>query len=121
MKCFKCLTLNGPDDDRCIACGHPLDRAGLIARMDKTETARNTPGWVYFFATLCAAIPIVALGGLIPIGIGVGGVSACLAVGRTSSLPGIIRLMGCIGITVACWILFVISMAALAKAFRIRH
>ena len=118
MKCFKCMTLNGPDDDNCVSCGYSLGRAELIAKLEKDEKIRNTPAWVYFFATCCGAIPIVALGGIIPIGIGVGGVSACLAVGRASSLPGVIRLMACIGVTIACWILFVVSMMAIAKAIR---
>jgi hypothetical protein len=114
------MTLNGPDDENCVACGRSLGRADLIARVEKDEQIRSTPGWVYFFATLCGAIPIVALGGIIPIGIGLGGASACLAVGRANSLPGVIRLMACIGVTICCWILFAVSMAALAKAFR-RH
>ena len=118
MKCFKCMTLNGPDDDHCVSCGHPLDRAGLITKLERAERVRNTPGWVYFFATLCGAIPLVALGGIIPIGIGIGGVSACLAVGRTNSLPGVVRLIGCIGVTVCCWILFAVSMVMIAKAIR---
>src|SRR5262249_35727553 len=109
-------TLNTAHDATCINCGTRLDRAGLIAKIEAAETAARTPAWVYFFATLCALIPIVALGGLIPIGIGACGAVGCLKVGRTFTWPSAVRVMVCIGIVIGAWIAFLISMAMLAKA-----
>jgi hypothetical protein len=92
-----------------------------MQRAEHAENVRNTPGWAYFFATLCGVIPVMTLGGLVPIGVGVAGVTACLAVGRASSLPTALRVMLCIGIVAACWVGIIIFLVALSKAIRLHR
>jgi len=103
MKCTACMALNAPDDDFCVSCGQYLDRPGRIARAEKAEQVRNTPAWAYFFAALCGVIPVFTLGGIVPIAVGVGGVTGCLAVGRASSVPTAFRVLTCLFIVGGCW------------------
>lgn len=118
MKCPACLFLNTADDDYCMSCGSLLDRAGLILRAQKSERVRNTPGWAYFFATLCGLVPVATLGGVIPIGIGIGGVAGCLALGRFTSAPTSLRVFTCILIVIACWFGTYLVLGVLATALR---
>src|SRR5262249_11776846 len=76
---------------------------GRIARAEKAEQVRNTPAWAYFFAALCGVIPVFTLGGIVPIAVGVGGVTGCLAVGRASSVPTAFRVLTCLFIVGGCW------------------
>jgi hypothetical protein len=118
MKCPSCLALNAPDDEVCGSCGRSLDRAGRTERAEAAEKLRSTPGWAFFFAAMCGIIPVVTLGGLIPVGVGVAGVSACLAVGRATSLPAILRVLFSILIVGACWIGTLVFLGALLKALK---
>ncbi len=67
------------------------------------------PAWANVFAVACGLIPLVTLGGAIPMAIGCGGASGCIAVARNSQLDMPTRLTLCTAITVGCWLgLFVI-------------
>jgi hypothetical protein len=44
------------------------------------------PAWAWIFAVLCAAIPLVTLGGAIPAGIGFGGAGGCIGLARNPEL-----------------------------------
>jgi hypothetical protein len=94
MKCPRCWALNSDNDTVCVGCGRVVPPQIV------------TPQWAYIFATACGIIPVVALGGLIPVAIGVSGASGCVGVARLVSLPSAVRLLGCIGITLLCWFLF---------------
>jgi hypothetical protein len=103
MKCSRCHALNSSTDTVCSGCHQPL------VQLDTTPT----PQWAYFFAAACGAIPIVALGGFIPAALGVGGAGGCLKVSRLGSVPVILRLLVCVGITGSCWLLFALMLAAM--------
>jgi hypothetical protein len=68
------------------------------------------------FAVLCGLIPIVALGGIIPLALGFGGAGSCLAISRATSVPVILRVLACIGITIASWFLFGVLFLAVVAA-----
>jgi hypothetical protein len=104
MKCSSCYALNAPNDTACAACGTPLRQPANIVLV---------PGWAYFFAIACAVIPVASIGGLIPIGIGIGGAGACVKVSSMGSLPQPARLLACVLITAACWGLFIAMFGAL--------
>lgn len=102
MKCPRCYALFAPGDTHCVTCGGST----AVALRAGGGIGAATPGWAYLFAGLCGLIPIVALGGIIPIAIGFGGAGSCLALSRMTSVPVILRVLGCIGITCAAWFLF---------------
>ena len=108
MKCPHCYALNAPGDTACSGCGASL--AGIIA------AAQPTPAWVYLFVVACGIIPVVALGGLIPIILGVGGASSCLAAARQHSIPWPLRFLACVGVTCLSWFIFLALMAAVLSA-----
>src|SRR5262245_44490907 len=102
MKCQACMNLNAANDTHCFHCGTPLSGAGRSG---------STPGWAYLFAGACGLIPIVALGGMIPIAIGLGGAGSCMGVARLSTVPVIVRVLLCLLITGACWLGFALLIA----------
>ena len=99
MKCQHCLALNAPNDTECVRCRQQLSYGPTEAQI-----RANTPQWVYFFVALCGVLPILTLGGLIPVVVGFGGAGSCLQVSRVQSLPGAARVLVCVAITVACWL-----------------
>lgn len=70
------------------------------------QPASPMPVWGWLFVVACIAIPIVALGGLIPVVIGLVGAGGCYRLARSSSMDTSTRLLACIGVTVVCWIAF---------------
>lgn len=97
MKCMHCLALNAPGDTTCGVCHQQL------VHIEHTVT----PQWAYFFAVACGAIPVIALGGLIPAALGLGGAGTCLKIARSGSVPMGLRLLTCVTVTALCWLLFV--------------
>jgi hypothetical protein len=60
------------------------------------------PKWVLVFAILCIAIPIVSLGGALPLLLGLGGVAICLAVSKMNASVAV-RVIVCAVVTAAAW------------------
>lgn len=114
MKCPRCYALFAPGDTQCFTCGGPTNVALRAGGMGGTAT----PGWAYVFAVLCGLIPVVAIGGAIPMVLGFGGAGSCLAVAKAQSVPLILRLFACIGITLVSWFLFLVMFAAFFAAAR---
>jgi len=111
MKCPGCLYLNMDGEPYCFHCGTRLP-----------DPVSPTPQWGYFFAVVCGIIPVVTLGGCVPIFLGFGGASGCLAVSRRASIPTVLRLLVCVAITGFCWLLLLALLAAMFQsgAFRRR-
>jgi hypothetical protein len=87
-------------DTVCVGCGRAMVRQIV------------TPTWSYIFAVACGIIPVLTLGGIIPFTIGMTGASSCVGVSRTT-LPLPLRLLACVGITVVCWVLFMLMIGAI--------
>lgn len=66
-------------------------------------TKGKIPGWAWIFVVACALIPIVSLGGLVPIALGVGGAMGCIGVARGGMSTGA-KVGVCVGITAVCWV-----------------
>jgi hypothetical protein len=71
--------------------------------------------WAWVFVVPCIAIPVVALGGGIPVMLGVLGAGGCLMVAKSQKLPVPARVGLCLGITVACWAAFGLLIAAFLR------
>ena len=66
------------------------------------------PKWGWLFVGLCILIPIVALGGAIPGGLGGGGAMICYTIAKQEHRPTNTRVGLCILTTVVCWGLFIL-------------
>ncbi|MBX7102635.1 MAG: hypothetical protein K1X57_01040 [Gemmataceae bacterium] len=79
-------------------------KASLKARKSKGGTL---PVWSYAFICACGLIPVLTLGGAIPMGIGVGGICGCMGIARKPSMSTGSKVAACVGITIGCWVVFV--------------
>ncbi|MGI8593292.1 MAG: hypothetical protein ACR2ML_02815 [Solirubrobacteraceae bacterium] len=70
------------------------------------------PAWGWVAVGLCVAIPIVALGGAIPTGLGAGGAAGCYAIARDPTKPAATRMGLCAAIVVGCWAIWVALLVA---------
>jgi hypothetical protein len=61
------------------------------------------PVWAWPFIVACGIMVIVP-GGLLAGAFGGGGAAGCAAIARHSSTPTAIRVITCVGITIACWV-----------------
>lgn len=98
--------------DRISARGFPRKAVeqlvGEVAENVKRTRKKNLslfgiPVWAWLFVVACGIMVIVP-GGLIAGAFGGGGAAGCAAVARHSSMPTAIRVITCIGITIACWV-----------------
>lgn len=105
MKCPRCMALNCADDQFCMGCRSSLAPARKAAAREEASAA--TPQWGYFFAAMCGAIPVVTIGGLIPVMIGLGGAGICLAIARTYSVHPAVRFVASLSVTLVCWAVLV--------------
>ncbi len=73
-----------------------------------SETPKKAPipPWAWPFAIVCFAIPVVAIGGAIPTGLGIAGGLYCLAVARRLEKTEKHRVIHCVAATAICWSLF---------------
>src|SRR5262249_18875480 len=119
MKCSRCHALNAPNDVICSGCRMSLDstRAGI----DAADAIANTPQWAYFFVALCGVLPLLTLGGAIPVAVGLGGAGSCLKVARVHSMPGIARFFVCVLITAAAWAVVGFVVLAVAASLPTRR
>ncbi len=74
---------------------------GICLRSGERYVGR--PAWSLIFAVLCLIIPIVSLGGAIPVVLGLAGAVLCTNVSKTS-LSTALRVILCSAITILAWI-----------------
>jgi hypothetical protein len=76
----------------------------------------EVPRWGWGFVLACAIIPVLTVGGLVPVVIGVAGATSCYRTSRDESIPPRSRMLRCAGITTACWAATAAFLALLAAA-----
>jgi hypothetical protein len=64
----------------------------------------ETPVFVWLFAAACLALPVITLGGALPLLFGLGGALACVRVGTSRTEDTFGKLCYCGGVTVLCWV-----------------
>lgn len=89
-------------DGRSVTTGQPI--AALLPM----------PKWAWLFVIVCAAIPVLTLGGAVPVLIGIGGAVGCMTVTRSSTRSTRAKVAWSIGITVAAWAVFLVFIGAVA-------
>lgn len=75
------------------------------------EPYKKRPVWMMVFAIICVLIPIVSLGGALPVLIGIGGAAICASISK-SSLSTAVKVILCIVTTSVAWFLWYLLMVA---------
>jgi hypothetical protein len=84
-----------------------LQGAHHVAGEDATAPvggSKEYPPYRVLFYVAIGVIPVLTLGGAIPVGIAAGGISACRKIATDARQPHVNRILFCLGITVACWV-----------------
>jgi hypothetical protein len=74
-------------------------------------TLQLVPKWAWIFIAACFAIPVVALGGALPVLIGVGGAYLCVVIARRPGMRAAVSIGLAAGVTVVSWALFILVIA----------
>lgn len=88
----------------------PPARKGFLASFE------GLPGWAWLFCGGCLAIPVVTLGGAVPVLLGLGGASLCNTVARKDGMAVGARVALCATITLIAWGLLVALLVAVGGA-----
>jgi hypothetical protein len=67
-------------------------------------SSKEYPPYRYFFYVAIGIIPVLTLGGAIPLAIAAGGISGCRKIATDARQPHVNRILLCLGIAVACWV-----------------
>ncbi|HEY0025501.1 MAG TPA: hypothetical protein VGB24_21630 [Longimicrobium sp.] len=94
----------------------PAFRRAGRSREAVSEAPPELPRWGWGFVLACAIIPVLTVGGLVPIVVGVAGATSCYRVSRDTRIPPRGRMLRCAGITAACWAATAAFLALLAAA-----
>jgi len=76
---------------------------------------KEIPRWAWPFVALCAAIPLITLGGAIPTVGGLIGVLSCAGIAKRSSWSLVVRLLLCGLVTLGCWFLTFLTIGLLSS------
>ena len=75
---------------------------------------KSMPWWTWIFVIVCIAIPIVSLGGALPVVIALLCSIWCVRVSVSPNIRTAIKVLCCLGILVLAWILFGILLFVLS-------
>jgi hypothetical protein len=67
-------------------------------------SSREYPPWRYIFYVAIGIIPLLTLGGAIPFAIAGAGITGCRQFATDARQPQGVRMIACLGITIACWV-----------------
>lgn len=67
----------------------------------------DMPKWMWIFIVACGIIPVLTLGGVVPLLIGLGGASGCVAVSRHPTRSTRAKAAWATGITIVAWVLLI--------------
>jgi hypothetical protein len=82
-------------DGRSVVTGQPMTKL------------QPMPKWVWLFIVACGIIPILTLGGAIPVAIGLGGSWGCVVVSRHPTRSTRAKALWAAGITLVAWALLI--------------
>ena len=66
--------------------------------------SKEYPPYRYIFYVAIGIIPVLTLGGAIPLAIAGAGIGGCRQFATDARQPHINRILFCVGITIACWV-----------------
>ncbi len=68
----------------------------------------KVPWWGWIFAVLGIVIPVVSLGGALPVLLGIAAAVSCIRISVQPQMKTAVKAFICFGITVLAWILFLL-------------
>lgn len=90
-------------DGRFVGSGKPYAPIGKV------------PWWGWVFVGACLLVPVVALGGALPIIIGLLGAVACARLSIAPNMATPVKVLCCLGVTVAAWAALLALIGVTAK------
>lgn len=79
--------------------------------------AGRIPAWTWAFVAACAILPILSVGGAVPMAIATGGAYSVVSIARNETKPVDIRMFYCVGVVGFSWVLFAILMGGMDLLF----
>lgn len=73
------------------------------------------PRWNWLFIILCFLIPVISLGGVLPMVIALVGSLICSRISMSQKLNTISSIICCIGIVIVCWCLWILLIILMAS------
>lgn len=107
----------GEKECRFVLVGNKADIAvdGMYADSKKPYTPlKNMPWWVWIFIAACIAVPIVSLGGALPVVIALLCSTWCVRISVAPDIKTVFKVFYCLGISVLAWVLLVVLMLAMS-------
>jgi len=77
------------------------------------SAADPVPGWAWVFIVACGLIPVISVGGAVPMLLAMAGIGGTLAVARVREWSVPMRAGICAAVAVACWCGFALLIAAM--------
>lgn len=77
------------------------------------EPLQGMPKWNWIFIVMCLAIPIISMGGALPVLIGLMGAMWTCRVASANKRSVVVKMLCCWGIAMLCWILALLAMFAM--------
>ncbi len=96
----------GEKECRFVVIGNKVDIAvdGVYLGSKKPYVPlEKMPSWVWVFIALFIALPIMTLGGALPVALAILGVLWCIRISIAPYMKTAAKVFSCIGITVGCW------------------
>ena len=88
---------DGPDGSR------KLNGVTLSKGIDLKELFTQLPGWAWPLVALCLFIPVVTVGGALPVALGIAAALSCATTAKDTTRPPRTRVLLCVGITLFAW------------------
>src|SRR5712691_3358462 len=95
--------------------GAPAEQAvAAPAAAEPRYGVEGEPAWSYWFIGMCLFIPVLTVGGAIPILVGLGGAAWCRRIALDSDTPRRRRVIYCAGVVLVCYAVLVLVLNGLA-------
>lgn len=98
----------GEKECRFVAIGNKIDIAIDGVYLDSKKQyvpLEKMPNWNWVFIALFIALPIMTLGGALPIALAILGIALCVRVSISPSMSTTGKVFSCIGITAGAWVI----------------
>lgn len=103
---------------RFVLIGNKADMAVNGTYVDSKKLyvpLKSMPWWTWIFLVLCIAVPVVSLGGALPVGIALLCSIWCVRVAISPNMKTAIKILCCFGITALAWTLLGILLFAISS------
>ena len=96
----------GGSECRLVVIGSQADLAVNGTYIDSNKSyipLKSMPWWTWIFVCACIAIPIISLGGALPVVIAILASIGCVRLSVSPTMKTAGKILSCLGITLAAW------------------